>query len=96
MNVLQRYYMCMKNVLARITADSLLRNPSVLKRSAFVDSGGIYLTILKKGPKPRKVYISFFSPPSGLKPHDMQTVEDEQKLCLLCLALSILLLGEVR
>lgn len=74
----------MKNVLARITAVSLLRNLPVLKRSVPVDHGGTYLSILKKGPKPRKVYISFFSPASGLKPHDMQITVDEQKFCLLC------------
>lgn len=45
-----------------------------------MDHGGTYLSILKKGPKPRKVYISFFSPASGSKPHDMQTIVDEQNL----------------
>lgn len=84
------------NALARIAAGNLLRNLPVLKRSAPVDRGGTDLSILKKGPKLRKVYISFFSPASGLKPHDIQTTEDEQKLCFLCLALSILLLVELR
>lgn len=86
----------MISVLARITAVSLLRNLPVLRGSAPVDHGGTYLSILKKRPKSRKVYISFFSPASALKPHDMQTTVDEQKLYLLCLALSTLLQVKLR
>lgn len=59
------------DLLARITAVSLLRNLPVLKRSPPVDCSGTYTGILKKGPKTRKVYLSFFPAAAGLKPHNM-------------------------
>jgi len=79
------------DLLARITAVNLLRNLSVLKRPPPVECSGTYIGILKNGPKARRVYLSFFSAAVGLKPQDMQTTVDAQKLRMLCLALSRLL-----
>lgn len=93
MHLTQCYCICEWKMvlLARITAVTLLRNLPVLRRSPPVDRSGTYIGILKKGPKTRKVYLSFSSPAAGLKPHKAQTTVDVQKLCLLCFALTTLL-----
>lgn len=77
--------------MAKVNSVRLLRNLPALKRSPPVDHSGTYISILKKRPETRKVYLSFFSAAAGSKAHDMQRTVDVQKLWLLCCAFSTLL-----